>query len=144
VSIRAGRRPSKVLSADNRVASADDVLRADGIRRSRTYVAAFSGDQGPPEDGWIQITDGSSMDDKMHRSPDERWIYTLSNRDGFQCIWAYPVDAQTKKPAGPPVAAVHSHAASLSIRNANLVPQDFAVARDKIVFNQVKSPATSG
>jgi len=34
------------------------------------------------------------------------------------------------------VAALHSHGARLSIRNANLVPQDFSVARDKIVFNQ--------
>ena len=76
------------------------------------------------------------MDDKLHWSPDGRWIYTLSDRDGFQCIWAYPVDPQAKRPAGPAVAALHSHGACLSIRNATLVPQDFSVARDKIVFNQ--------
>jgi Tol biopolymer transport system component len=112
------------------------VFRAQAASRSRTYVAAFNGDQGPAENTWIQITDGSTMDDKMHWSPDGRWIYTLSNRDGFQCIWAYPLDSQSKRPAGPPVAALHSHGARLSIRNANLVPQDFSVARDKIVFNQ--------
>ena len=112
------------------------VFRAQAAGRSRTYVAAFSGDQGPAEDTWIQITDGSTMDDKMHWSPDGRWIYALSDRDGFQCIWAYPVDPQTKRPAGPPVAAFHSHGARLSIRNADLVPQDFSVARDRIVFNQ--------
>jgi eukaryotic-like serine/threonine-protein kinase len=112
------------------------VFRAQSANRSRTYVAAFNGDQGPAENSWIQITDGSTMDDKMHWSPDGRWIYTLSDRDGFQCIWAYPLEAQTKRPAGPPVAAIHSHGARLSIRNANLVPQDFSVARDKIVFNQ--------
>jgi len=77
-----------------------------------------------------------NQEDKMHWSPDGRWIYALSNRDGFQCIWAFPLDEQTKRPAGPPVAAIHSHGARLSIRNANLVPQDFSVARDKIVFNQ--------
>jgi Tol biopolymer transport system component len=112
------------------------VFRAQAANRSRMYVAAFSGDQSPAETTWIQITDGSTMDDKLHWSPDGRWIYSLSNRDGFQCIWAYPVDPQTKRPAGPPVAAIHSHGARLSIRNANLVPQDFSVARDKIVFNQ--------
>jgi len=112
------------------------VFRAQAANRSRMYVAAFSGDQSPAENTWIQITDGSTMDDKLHWSPDGRWIYSLSNRDGFQCIWAYPVDPQTKRPAGPPVAAIHSHGARLSIRNANLVPQDFSVARDKIVFNQ--------
>jgi hypothetical protein len=112
------------------------VFRAQAAGRSRTYVAAFNGDQGPAENTWIQITDGSTMDDKMHWSPDDRWIYTLSNRDGFQCIWAYPVDPETKRPAGPPVAAIHSHGARLSIRNADLVAQDFSVARDKIVFNQ--------
>jgi len=112
------------------------VFRAQAASRSRVYVAAFNGDQGPAENTWIEITDGSTMDDKMHWSPDGRWIYTLSSRDGFQCIWAYPLDGQTKRPVGPPVAALHSHGARLSIRNANLVPQDFSVARDKIVFNQ--------
>jgi eukaryotic-like serine/threonine-protein kinase len=112
------------------------VFRAQAAGRSRIYIAPFSGERSPAEAAWIQITDGSTMEDKMHWSPDGRWIYTVSDRDGFQCIWAYPVDAETKRPAGGPVAAVHSHGARLSIRNANLVAQDFSVARDRIVFNQ--------
>jgi hypothetical protein len=31
---------------------------------------------------------------------------------------------------------IHSVGNVVSIRNADLVPQDFSVARDKIVFNQ--------
>jgi hypothetical protein len=89
------------------------VFRAQMANRSRMYVAAFNGEPGPAENTWIPINDGSSMEDKMHWSPDGRWIYALSNRDGFQCIWAFPLDEQTKRPAGPPVAAIHSHGARL-------------------------------
>ena len=43
---------------------------------------------------------------------------------------------RTRRHSVPPVAAIHSHGARLSSRNADLVRQDFSVARDKIVFNQ--------
>lgn len=112
------------------------VFKAETAGRSRTYVAAFSGDEGPAEDTWIPITDGSTLDTANHWSPDGRWIYAFSNRDGFRCVWAYPVDPNTKKPAGPPVPVFHAHGARLSLRNANNVSQSLSVARDKIVFNQ--------
>jgi hypothetical protein len=100
------------------------------------YVAPFSGDQGPSETAWTPITDGSTWEDKPHWSPDGNWIYSVSNRDGFLCIWSYPLDPRTKKPAGKPVAVFHSHGSRLSLHNANLVSQEMSVARDKIVFNQ--------
>ena len=103
---------------------------------SRVYVAPFGEDQVPAEDTWIPITDGSTYEDKIHWSPDGAWIYTASDRDGFFCVWAYPVDRQTKKPAGPPVAVFHAHGARLSLRNANLVSADLSVAHDKVIFNQ--------
>jgi len=110
------------------------VFEAMAGLRSRIYVAPFG--EAPAGHDWIPITDGSVYEDKTHWSPDGRWIYVLSNRDGFECIWAYPLDGQTKKPAGSPVAVFHRHGARLSLRNANLVSQDLSVARDKIVFNQ--------
>jgi eukaryotic-like serine/threonine-protein kinase len=112
------------------------VFKTETAGRSRTYVAAFSGDHGPAEDTWIPITDGSTLEGHHDWSPDGRWIYALSNRDGFRCVWAYPVDPQTRRPAGSPVAVVHSHGARLSLRNANWVSQGLSVARDRIVFNQ--------
>jgi Tol biopolymer transport system component len=103
--------------------------------QSRVYVAPFTGDVGPGEDSWIPITDGSTFEDKLSWSPNGNWIYALSNRDGFPCIWAYRLDPQSRKPAGAPLAVFHSHGARLSVRNANLNSQELSVARDKIVLN---------
>jgi WD40 repeat protein len=102
----------------------------------RVYVAPFTGDQGPAENTWIPITDGSALECHLSWSPGGDWVYSHSDRDGFLCIWAYPLDPRTKKPAGAPLAVFHSHGARLSLRNANLVSQGLSVARDKIVFNQ--------
>jgi Tol biopolymer transport system component len=112
------------------------VFKTELAHRSRTYVAAFNPDQGPPENTWIPITDGSTVETANHWSPDGRWIYAFSNRDGFRCLWAYPVDSQTKRPDGPPAAVFHAHGARLSLRNASVLSQQLSVARDKIVFNQ--------
>jgi Tol biopolymer transport system component len=112
------------------------VFQARAAGRSHIYVAPFGEDQVPAENTWISITDGATYEDKTHWSPDGSCIYTLSDRDGFICVWAYPVDARTKKPAGPPVAVFHAHGARLSLRNANLVSADLSVAHDKVIFNQ--------
>jgi eukaryotic-like serine/threonine-protein kinase len=112
------------------------VFEAATAGRSRIYIAAFSGDQGPAADTWIPFTDGSTREGGHQWSPDGRWLYAFSERDGFRCVWAYPVDPHTKKPAGAPVAVFHAHGARLSLRNANRISQGLSVARDKIVFNQ--------
>src|SRR5262245_41959633 len=112
------------------------VFKTEAADRSHTYIAAFRADESPAADTWIPITDGSTLEGHHDWSPDGGWIYVLSDRDGFRCVWAYPVDPQTKKPAGSPVAVLHSHGARLSLRNANWVSQGPSVAPDKIVFNQ--------
>jgi len=112
------------------------VFYARAAGRSRIYVTPFGEDQVPAEDTWIPITDGATLEDKTHWSPEGGWIYAASDRDGFICVWAYPVDPQTKKPAGPPVAVFHAHGARLSLRNANIVSSNLSVAHDKVVFNQ--------
>jgi Tol biopolymer transport system component/predicted Ser/Thr protein kinase len=104
--------------------------------RSQLYVAPFTGDHGPSETAWIPITDGSTKEESPKWSPDGNWIYTFSNRDGFDCIWANPVDSQTKRPSGKPVAVFHSHGSRLSLRNANQISREMSVAMNRIVFNQ--------
>ena len=111
------------------------LTRGGPAGQSTVYVAPFTADQSPREDSWIPITDGSVSEDKLNWSPDGNTIYSVSDRDGFPCIWAYPLDPQIKRPAGAPLPIFHSHGARLSIRNANVVSQGLSVARDKIVFN---------
>ncbi|MBI1895011.1 MAG: serine/threonine-protein kinase [Acidobacteria bacterium] len=104
--------------------------------RYQLFVTPFSGDRAGGETDWIQVTDGSAMEERGFWSPDGNWIYSSSFRDGFECIWAYPIDPQSRRPAGKPVDVYHSHRARLSLRNANQVSQGVTVARDKVVFNQ--------
>jgi len=106
------------------------------VASSTLYVAPFTGDQGPSETAWIPITDGSTKEELPRWSPDGHWIYSLSNRDGFDCIWANPVDAQTKRPSGTAVTVFHSHGSRLSLRNANQISREMSVAMNRIVFNQ--------
>jgi Tol biopolymer transport system component len=104
--------------------------------RSRLYVAPFTDDQGPRESAWIPITDGSTIEGGPRWSPDGNWIYSLSKQDGFECIWAYPLDPRTKRPNGKAIGVFHSHGSRLSLRNANQISREMSVARDRIVFNQ--------
>jgi eukaryotic-like serine/threonine-protein kinase len=106
------------------------------VSDSTLYVAPFSGDQGPSETTWIPITDGSTKEEVPKWSPDGHWIYSFSDRDGFDCIWATPVDPRTKQPNGNAAAVFHSHGSRLSLRNANQISRELSVARNRIVFNQ--------
>jgi len=106
------------------------------VTSSTLYVAPFAGDQGPSETAWIPITDGSTKEEIPRWSPDGNWIYSFSNRDGFDCIWATPVDPRTKRPSGQAVAVFHAHGSRLSLRNANQISRGLSVAMNRIVFNQ--------
>ena len=112
------------------------VFMAEQANRSQVFVAPYRGDAGAAEPEWIPITDGSSFEANTQWAPDGHWIYTKSDRDGFFCLWAYPLDPLTKRLAGKPVAVFHSHGSRISLRNANEVSQEVSVARDRIVFNQ--------
>ena len=50
-------------------------------------------------------------------SPDGRLLYFLSHRDGFRCVWAQPLDFETKHPVGSPISVLHIHSARRSLLN---------------------------
>ncbi|MCG6950624.1 MAG: hypothetical protein LJE93_17050, partial [Acidobacteria bacterium] len=50
-----------------------------------------------------------------HWSRDDRFLYYLSDRDGFNCIWAQPLEAQSKRPTGNAFAVVHAHRSEMKI-----------------------------
>jgi hypothetical protein len=106
------------------------------------FVVPFSGDQGPEESTWIPITDGSSWEDKPDWSPDGNWIYSLSDRDGFPCIWAYHLDARkARRSARAPSSILMVR---VSLRNANLPSQDVTVAHTGLSLTKASSWAISG
>ncbi len=102
--------------------------------RRRIFVVPLTGKLPVPQGEWIPITDGLGAEREPRWSPDGKLLYFLSERDGFRCFWAQPIDPATKHPAGTPFAVQHFHRARFSIRYPNTGIVGLGVARDKIVF----------
>jgi hypothetical protein len=110
--------------------------RSFNDQQRRIYVVPNrDGHLGITRPEWIAITDGSSNDAVPHWSPDGNYLYYLSNRDGFYCLWAQRVNSITKMPVGDAIPVLHLHTAGLSasnIRNPAIVGG--AIARDCIIL----------
>jgi Tol biopolymer transport system component len=102
------------------------------------FVAPFRGwpdESGASPGDWIPITDGEEMDRQCYWSPDGNLLYFLSDRDGFRCIWAQPLDAGTKRPDGEAKSVLHFHRGRRSLRGIGRVSAiKLSVARDQLVF----------
>jgi hypothetical protein len=51
---------------------------------------------------WIEITDGTSWDDKPRWSGDGRLLYFFSDRGGLFNVWAVAFDTTMGRPIGDP------------------------------------------
>jgi eukaryotic-like serine/threonine-protein kinase len=102
--------------------------------RRRIFVVPATGKTAVPQNQWIPITDGQRLDREPRWSPDGKLLYFLSERDGFRCLWAQPLDPATKHPAGAPFAVQHFHRTRFSIRYQDTGTVGLGIARDKIVF----------
>jgi hypothetical protein len=102
--------------------------------RRRIFVVPLTGKLPVPESEWIPITNGQGLDREPRWSPDGNLLYLLSERDGFRCLWAQPLDPTTKRPVGAPFTVQHFHRTRFSIRYQNTGTVGLGVARDKIVF----------
>jgi Tol biopolymer transport system component len=76
-----------------------------------------SGSEPTPAAEWIPVTDGSKLERDPAWSPDGRFLYFISERDGFRCIWARPLNPLTKKPTGEAFAVRHFHSSRFSLRH---------------------------
>jgi len=97
---------------------------------ARTYVAPL--DKLPiPESAWLFVVDNWY---------DTEWygnlIYSVSDRDGFSCIWAQRLDAVTKRPVGAPFAVFHAHNARISL--ADTGEPYLSISRDKMLFTMAE------
>jgi Tol biopolymer transport system component len=84
---------------------------------ARVWIAPVTGAAPAPQTEWISITDGTTLERDPAWSADGRFLYFISERDGYRCIWARPLDPATKKPAGEPFAIRHFHSARFSLRH---------------------------
>lgn len=95
------------LSPTNRLLS---FTRINPARQRRSFVVRFSEAGVVPEQDWKQATTDTSPDERQPVwSSDGRFLYFLSERDGFRCVWGVPFDTAGMKPTGAPFAAHHLH-----------------------------------
>jgi WD40-like Beta Propeller Repeat len=106
--------------------------------RSSVFVAPLR--QVPaPESDWVRITEGSAMDYWPFWSPDGRLLYFLSHSDGFRCVWAQPLDFETKHPMGSPISVLHIHTARRSLLNwRSSGEMGMSLTPDALVFSMLE------
>jgi len=119
------------LSPDGQWAS---FVETTAPTRRRIFVVPATAKTAVPPNQWIPITDGQRLDREPRWSPDGKLLYFLSERDGFRCFWAQPLDPATKLPAGASFAVQHFHRTRFSIRYQDTGTVGLGISRDKIVF----------
>jgi serine/threonine protein kinase len=100
----------------------------------REHVAPFRGLTAIEPQEWADLTDGTARTDAPRWSTDDRHVYYVSDRDGFQCIWGQALDDATKRPIGDAFAVQHFHRRQRSLSNLDIRVNDLAVARTRLVF----------
>lgn len=94
------------LSPDRRTLAFTVVV---GARDRRTYTVPFAEGQLVPESEWKPLTSGPSRDERQPVwSPDGRFLYFLSERDGYRCVWGLRFNpAASTPPSADDAFAVH-------------------------------------
>ena len=101
--------------------------------RTRIYIAPFRGAAQIPQAAWIPVTDGATVDEEQAWSADGRTLYFVSERDGFRCIYAAPVDLATGSVrAVQPV--MHAHGIRRRILSTADTPGRIDLAGGRLVF----------
>ena len=84
------------------------------------------------ESTWVSATG-----EQVKWSPDGGLLYSLDERDGFNCLYAQPLDPKTKRPTGPLQPVHHFHSARRSMIE-DPAWRGVSIARDKIVITLVE------
>jgi Tol biopolymer transport system component len=120
------------LSPDDHWAAFQAVTRSTS---SRLYIVRFPEGAGTDQDKWIPTTEDAGWQYAHQWSPDGNLLYYLSDRDGFVCIWAQPLEAGTRRPHGGPLPVYHFHDTRRTLRNMRPSWVYLGVASDQLVFN---------
>ncbi|MGC9999056.1 MAG: hypothetical protein ABSE21_03065 [Bryobacteraceae bacterium] len=95
-------------------------------------VPLRNGVAAPPSE-WVYVTESGPWINKPRWATTGNLIYYVSNRDGFECIWARQLNSATKQPFGEPKAIMHFHSVHNSL--GSVYDAELSVAKGKLVFN---------
>lgn len=108
--------------------------QASALQDSRLFIVPIHLDVPEKADQWIAIDHRSLWDDKPRWSPGGTFLYFLSDRDGWLCLWGQRLLPDSKRPVGEPVAVLHFHNSRLDLRNEGFAMLEIGISRDKAVF----------
>jgi len=110
--------------------------RPDG--RAAVHIVPVRDPPASPDE-WVDLSDGTAFAGSPRWSPDGRLLYYLSDRDGFNCVWAHPLDPATKRPVGEPFPVLHAHRSGMKMMRPERSWFGLAVARGRLVFNAAET-----
>jgi eukaryotic-like serine/threonine-protein kinase len=119
------------FSPDGRWIAFDAILEPGG---PKLFIAPFRGMSPTGIDTWIAVTKGNAVETTPRWSPDSKWLYFVSDRDGYWCLWRQRLAPGTKQPLGDAQEVYHLHGVRRSILSVPPGYREIAVARDQIVF----------
>jgi dipeptidyl aminopeptidase/acylaminoacyl peptidase len=120
--VKLALRPSpELILSSSRFSQDGKWVAFHALRNATNSAQVWIAPTGPevpaPQSAWIPVTDGAKLERDPAWSPDGRFLYFVSERDGFRCIWARPLDPLTKAPSGESFAVRHFHSARFSLRH---------------------------
>ena len=83
---------------------------------AQIWIVPLDAERPVPQTDWIAVSGGDALERDPAWSPDGRFLYFASERDGFRCVWARQLDPVTKHPIGDAFAVHHFHSARFSLR----------------------------
>ena len=98
-------------------------------------IAAEVGEEPADRDTWVEVVGEGAWMSAPRWSADGRFLYYLSDRDDFSCVWATPFDPETKTMARQPIAIVHAHGSSMQMSQPQRGAWTLAAASDRLIFN---------
>ena len=84
---------------------------------------------------WITVAGGDEWVGPPTWGPGGQYLYYLSDRDDFVCVWGRQLDPATKAPRGDPFPVAHAHTTAMNMQIPTRAMWSLTSDGDRLVFN---------